>query len=330
MSLASTHSTRLLVAVVAAVLAAGCATSRTRADEEANAKRARSHYDIGVDHLTTAAPRWACASSWRRPRSRAQCAVLTRAGRGLPAEGEVRRGRACICGARSRSRPIPRCAFQSLRAPARARASRRRGRGGTALLDPTFPALAGALEPRLGRIQAGSPGGGTRDVRPHAEVQPRLLARAAQPRHPRIRAGPPSGSDPALRGGARAAAGPGSRSRSQFPTGRDLRLARQAEPRRRISDGGGREGAERSMGQEIRGSPEAAAERRGVRDGSIGATSRGSAAARSLGRRAREPDPIPAARSSGLEAGAFDAPDGFVRALSEPWPRRSGSIPTTP
>jgi len=52
MSLVSMHSPRLLVLIVTAVLAAGCATGGLSADEEANAKRARSHYDIGVDHVS--------------------------------------------------------------------------------------------------------------------------------------------------------------------------------------------------------------------------------------------------------------------------------------
>jgi Tfp pilus assembly protein PilF len=51
MKLDSTHSLRSLVAVVAALLLAGCATSGSRAEQEAIAKRARSHHDIGVDHL---------------------------------------------------------------------------------------------------------------------------------------------------------------------------------------------------------------------------------------------------------------------------------------
>lgn len=52
MSLVSMHSSRLLVAIVIAVFAAGCATGGRRAEQEANAKRARSHYDIGVDHVS--------------------------------------------------------------------------------------------------------------------------------------------------------------------------------------------------------------------------------------------------------------------------------------
>jgi len=51
MRLISMHSPRLLVAIVSAVFAAGCATSGTRAEQEATAKRARSHFDIGVDHV---------------------------------------------------------------------------------------------------------------------------------------------------------------------------------------------------------------------------------------------------------------------------------------
>jgi type IV pilus assembly protein PilF len=51
MSLDSMHSPRLLVAIVTAVFAAGCATSGSRAEQEANAQRARSHFDIGVDHV---------------------------------------------------------------------------------------------------------------------------------------------------------------------------------------------------------------------------------------------------------------------------------------
>jgi Tfp pilus assembly protein PilF len=41
----------LHVIVLCAALATGCATSGTRAEQEAAAKRARSHYDIGVDHV---------------------------------------------------------------------------------------------------------------------------------------------------------------------------------------------------------------------------------------------------------------------------------------
>ena len=48
----SKHSLRLLIAVFSAALATGCATAGQRAAEEANAKRARSHYDIGVDHVS--------------------------------------------------------------------------------------------------------------------------------------------------------------------------------------------------------------------------------------------------------------------------------------
>ncbi len=51
MSLVSVHSPRFLVAIVTTLLASGCATSGTRAEQEANAKMARSHYDIGVDHV---------------------------------------------------------------------------------------------------------------------------------------------------------------------------------------------------------------------------------------------------------------------------------------
>ncbi len=46
------HSLRWLLAILcAAALATGCATSGSRAEQEAAAKRARSHYDIGVDHV---------------------------------------------------------------------------------------------------------------------------------------------------------------------------------------------------------------------------------------------------------------------------------------
>jgi len=51
MSLVSIHSRRLIVALVSAAFAAGCATGGTSAEKEANAKRARSHYDIGTDHI---------------------------------------------------------------------------------------------------------------------------------------------------------------------------------------------------------------------------------------------------------------------------------------
>ena len=51
MSPTSKHSLRGLLAILGVVFAAGCATSGTSAEQEANAKRARSHYDIGVDHV---------------------------------------------------------------------------------------------------------------------------------------------------------------------------------------------------------------------------------------------------------------------------------------
>jgi len=51
MSLVSMHSRRLIVALISAVFAAGCATGGTSAEKEANAQRARSHYDIGTDHV---------------------------------------------------------------------------------------------------------------------------------------------------------------------------------------------------------------------------------------------------------------------------------------
>jgi Tfp pilus assembly protein PilF len=45
------HACRLIVALSSAALLAGCATSGNRAEREANAQRARSHYDVGSDHL---------------------------------------------------------------------------------------------------------------------------------------------------------------------------------------------------------------------------------------------------------------------------------------
>jgi Tfp pilus assembly protein PilF len=51
MSPISMYSLRWLLAILCAALATGCATSGTRAEQEAAAKRARSHYDIGVDHV---------------------------------------------------------------------------------------------------------------------------------------------------------------------------------------------------------------------------------------------------------------------------------------
>jgi Tfp pilus assembly protein PilF len=51
MRLVATHPHRLLLAIAAAALAMGCATTASIAEEEATAKRARSHFDIGVDHL---------------------------------------------------------------------------------------------------------------------------------------------------------------------------------------------------------------------------------------------------------------------------------------
>jgi len=52
MSPVSKRSFRSMAALLATLLAAGCATSGTRAaEEEANAKRARSHYEIGIDHM---------------------------------------------------------------------------------------------------------------------------------------------------------------------------------------------------------------------------------------------------------------------------------------
>ncbi len=51
MSLVSIHSRRLMVACVGAALALGCATGGTRAEQEANLQRARSHFDIGNDHM---------------------------------------------------------------------------------------------------------------------------------------------------------------------------------------------------------------------------------------------------------------------------------------
>jgi type IV pilus assembly protein PilF len=47
----SLHSHGLVAAVAAALLATGCATGRPSAEEQAAAKRARSHYDIGADHV---------------------------------------------------------------------------------------------------------------------------------------------------------------------------------------------------------------------------------------------------------------------------------------
>ncbi|HEY8153807.1 MAG TPA: tetratricopeptide repeat protein [Myxococcota bacterium] len=51
MSLDRTHSSRLLVAILAAALALGCATTGADDDEETGIKQARSHFDIGVDHV---------------------------------------------------------------------------------------------------------------------------------------------------------------------------------------------------------------------------------------------------------------------------------------
>jgi len=56
MNLVSMHSRRLIVALVSAAIAAGCATGGTSAEKEANARRARSHYDIGTDYIRNGQP----------------------------------------------------------------------------------------------------------------------------------------------------------------------------------------------------------------------------------------------------------------------------------
>ncbi len=51
MSRVSMHSQRLIVALASAALALGCATTGSKAQQQENAQRARSHYDIGTEHL---------------------------------------------------------------------------------------------------------------------------------------------------------------------------------------------------------------------------------------------------------------------------------------
>ena len=339
MSPISKHSLRLLIAIFSAALAAGCATSGKRAEEEAaNAKRARSHYDIGVDHVSNGriemGLREFLAATALAPRNAQYQHAL---GLAYLQKEHYQRGRAAPAQARSRSRPTtttrastsPGCCSGAARCEeARVEAER-------LYSDPTFPGPWRALsnrgwaEYKLGRVEEARA-----TFALDAEVQPGLLARAAQPRHPRIRAGPPSGGDPALRGGARAAAGAGRRGRGQLPTGRDLRLARQAEPRRRVPDGRGREGAERSMGQEVRGSPEAAALSDAEPADAIDRQLSRAAAppARNLGRRPGAAGRASrAARSSGWRPAPSTArPTASCAASCEPWPRRSGWIPTTP
>lgn len=50
---ASIHARKLIVALASTALALGCATGGSDAEKESIAQRARSHYDIGTDHVRT-------------------------------------------------------------------------------------------------------------------------------------------------------------------------------------------------------------------------------------------------------------------------------------
>src|SRR4029453_15130270 len=117
-----------------------------------------------------------------------------------------------------------------------------------------------------------------------------------------------------LRAGARFEAGRGRRGRGQLPAGRALRRAGPAEARRDEPDGGTREDAGGSMGQEVRGDAETTALSRDP-ERSIGAYLARQRELRGftlddLAAQTR----IPRRSLERLESGVFDrAPDGFVR-----------------
>ena len=106
MSRVSLHSQRLIVALASAALALGCATTGTPGRSRTNAKRARSHYDIGTDHLQQRPDRARAARVPRRGHARpAQSRVPARRSASPTSRSSATSRPSSTCGSRSRSTP---------------------------------------------------------------------------------------------------------------------------------------------------------------------------------------------------------------------------------
>src|SRR5262245_8712447 len=231
-------------------------------------------------------------------------------------EGTRPRGRAAPAAGPRAAPRLSRRPLQPRGALPERSALRRVHRGVAApLRRPDLPrAVDRAHDAGLVRVQIRPRRRGAAPARALARLRRRVLADAPESRHPRSGRGQSRAGRGAPGAGPGAASGAECRGRGQLPPGRALRSAGRAGPGRRTPGGGGPEVAERPMGKEVRGKPEAPAlsadpersigaylarqrELRGISVEELAALTR-----------------IPRRSLERLESGVFDrAPDGFVR-----------------